>query len=211
MGMDFGDVKKIDSHYQLSNFGVGQRFVPVLFLGVYEDRVVTLINWSDEENDTMRCYNEIVSYKVKENRVSSETFSWEVNGEAMCVVGSEVIVADKNMQLAIYSLTGDIIRTLPCTQITNGISSLCDGGENSVVVCDVDEAKIHRININSGEVMWTSAQIECPYGVTVYGNEWVMVSGRPSEYISVLNIKSGLSRLSIINIHITLLIWKHRF
>lgn len=179
-----GRVVKFDSDYQLSEHFCASHGC-VEGLAVSEDTTITIIQTSDEHT--------IESYKLSEQGSMERQKSWRINRGRMCVVGSEVVVLG-NFRLKIYSLTGDIIRSLPCPEIGNGAPFyMCTAGEDSVVVSDDSESRILRIDINTGEVMWTSHEITDMLCVTMYDSKWLLV-GRAGydEQICVFNVDTGL-------------------
>lgn len=192
LGMDDGAVYTIDANYKLGGAhdeGLGGE---VKSIAAYGDTLLSLLVLLYDENVADSYTHQLLVHKLSARGARYQT-QWNVNEcLSMCVVAREVILLDhKTKQMKVYSLKGRFIRNLLCPKISpRGATSLCTAGEDSVVVSDQLGSKIYRINVNSGELMWTSAEVTNPMSVTVYNQKWLLLSTRQGQ-ICVLNIKSG--------------------
>ena len=65
-------------------------------------------------------------------------------------------------------------------------------GDDSVVLSVRDSNIVFRIDIVSGEVMWTSKHAEVSKGVVCYKNRYVLVTNcNPDTWISILDADTG--------------------
>ena len=83
-----------------------------------------------------------------------------------------------------YTLTGQIIRQIPCQQLAGGRVSLCAADNDSVIVSDKKSNGVYRISITTGQVLWESSQI--------YNNQYGLVASRGQQVkIQILDINTG--------------------
>ena len=67
-------------------------------------------------------------------------------------------------------------------------------GVDSVVVSDYGSNSVFRVNIDSGEVMWTSKHVQEPEGVVCYKNRYVLVTNCNTDTrIWILDADTGMS------------------
>ena len=106
--------------------------------------------------------------------------------------GDKVVIADRsNKRLSLYTLTGQIIRQIPCQQLAGGYVSLCAAENDSVIVSDYRAKRLYRISITTGQVLWESTHIERPpQGVTCYNNQYVLVASHLVK-IQILDVNTG--------------------
>ena len=110
----------------------------------------------------------------------------------LTVVGNSVVISDRgNKRLSVYSLTGQLIKHIPCDIISSDNVSICSADTSSLIVSSYDKSKVQRINITTGQVMWTSSCVTKPMGVTCY-NQYVLVHETSSQTkIQILDISTG--------------------
>ena len=66
-------------------------------------------------------------------------------------------------------------------------------GDNSVVVSDYGTRSVFRVDIDSGEVMWTSKHVTKPQGVVCYKNRYVLITNQNSDTrIWILDVDNGM-------------------
>ena len=110
------------------------------------------------------------------------------------IVSNQIVIPDTdNKQLTVYSLSGQVIKHIPYPQFKgdiHGKSSLCTTGNNSVIVTYEATSQVSKINITTGETVWTCKELVKPQAVAIYGNDYVCVVGEGK--ISFLNINTGL-------------------
>ena len=110
------------------------------------------------------------------------------------IVSNQIVVPDTDSkQLTVYSLFGKVSKHIPYPQFTgidNEGSSICTADKNSIIVSTMDSSQISKINITTGETVWTCNYIVEPQAVAIYGKNYVCVGSK--EKISFLNINTGL-------------------
>ena len=95
------------------------------------------------------------------------------------VVSNKVVVSSAQDQaLTVYDLQGQLLKQIKCPDISKSDSyraaAVC--GNDSVIVTDYGTNSVFRVNIDSGEVMWTSKHVQRPQGVVCYKNRYVLVT-----------------------------------
>ena len=109
--------------------------------------------------------------------------------------GDKVVIADRsNKRLSVYTLTGQIIKQIPCQKLAGDhYVSMCAADNDSVIVSDYRAKRLYRISISTGQVLWESSRIETPpQGVTCYNNQYVLAaSGYRQVKIQILDINTG--------------------
>ena len=98
-------------------------------------------------------------------------------------------------QIIIYSLTGDVIRKVPCPPCLTMTSSVCMSscGDDSVVISDLGSRKVVRMSLKDGSLFWSSDRVTNPGGIAHHPAGYVLVvsSWTDQTEISVLDEKSG--------------------
>ena len=110
------------------------------------------------------------------------------------IVSNQIVVPDtRNQQLTVYSLSGETLRYISNFQLTGDIgrsSSICTADKNCIIVSTMVSSQISKINITTGEAVWTSNDIVNPQAVAIYGKNYVCVGSE--RKISFLNVNTGL-------------------
>jgi len=102
-----------------------------------------------------------------------------------------VIVGDvSNKRFTVYSLTGDIIRHIPCTQLSY-TSHICEAGDDSVIITSWWASKVFKLNLTTEEIEWTSTHVRDLKAVVRYAKRYVLVAAFSGTSISVLGINTG--------------------
>ena len=187
VGLENNTVARIDSNYQLyESFIICSHRVDSVF--IYKDLVYTLL------------YKDTVSRKVRVCDMSGrQTAQWDhscTDGycNVLTIVSDQVVVADPaNNRITIYSLTGQILRQVPCSLLGSSDMTVCAVDDSSVVVSDRDTYQVFRFNITTGDVMWTYEDVSQPLGVTCYGRRYVLVANCNNQTVKILDIKTGES------------------
>ena len=89
-----------------------------------------------------------------------------------------------------YSMTGDRIRHVPCTQLTI-ISRVCEAGDDSVIITDLLSDKVDKLSLTTGQIEWTSTDVRYTAAVICYADQYVLVAATISSDIKVLDITTG--------------------
>ena len=110
----------------------------------------------------------------------------------LVVIGNQVIVCNvDNKRLTVYSLTGDIIRHIPCTQLRYYYSIICEAGDDSVIITNWWSDKVYKLSLTTGQIEWTSTDVRYPRAVVCYADQYVLVAADYSSDIIVLDINTG--------------------
>ena len=189
VGLDNNTVSRIDSNYQLyeSFITCSNRVDSVV---IYKDLVYMLL------------YTGSVSRIVRVCDMSGrQTAQWNHSCTVGCyycnvltIVSDQVVIADPpNNRITIYSLTGQILRHVPCSLLGSRHLNVCAVDDSSVVVSDSGTSQVFRFNITTGDVMWTYKDVSEPLGVTCYGRRYVLVASNYNKTVKILDIKTGES------------------
>ena len=112
--------------------------------------------------------------------------------DSLVIISEQVVIPDKvNKRITIYSLTGKVIKHIPCSVIGKKHTAMCSVDNNSIIISDKDISLVSRVNLSSGQVMWSCKDIVSPLGVTCYGGDYVLVASCSTKIISLLDIKTG--------------------
>ena len=188
VGLDNNTVARIDSNYQLY-----ESFItcsnPAESVVIYKDLVYMLL------------YTGSVSHIVRVCDMSGrQTAQWNHSCTAslycnvLTIVSDQVVIADPpNNRITIYSLTGQILRHVPCSLLGSSNMTVCAVDDSSVVVSDYGTSQVFRFNITTGDVMWTYKDVSRPLGVTCYGRRYVLVASYNNKTVKILDIKTGES------------------
>ena len=94
-----------------------------------------------------------------------------------------------------YDLQGQLVKLIKCPGISNtgGYKAMAVCGDDSVIVSDYKTSNRFRVNIDSGEVMWTSKCVHQPEGVVCYKNRYVLVTNCNTDTrIWILDAETGM-------------------
>ena len=189
-GLYSGEVDKIDANYQLTRSFLSLAKA-VYGVTVYKDRVYTLVYGNP-------------NYTVNVHDLSGQLItSWShadiTNGyhSKFAIVADQLVITDRqNKRLTIYSLTGQIIKHLPCPEFGASYVALCSCGDDSVIVSDYGSARVFRMSITFGAISWASDGVYKPRGAACYGRNWVLVASYNSSLIRILDVNTGKCHLS---------------
>ncbi|XP_067930742.1 uncharacterized protein [Watersipora subatra] len=113
----------------------------------------------------------------------------------LVVTGEKVVVPDRsNKRISVYSLDGQVIKHIPCPQDGElKAMALCAPDQESVVVSSDNTSTVFRVNIETGEVVWTSTAVTKPGGVTCYTKKYILVTPIESDHteIHILHADTG--------------------
>ena len=98
----------------------------------------------------------------------------------------------QDQALTVYDLQGQLVKQIKCPGISNNLRAKAVCGDDSVIVSDCGTNSVFRVNIDSGEVMWTSKHVKKPQGVVCYRNRYVLVTNCNTDArIWILNADTG--------------------
>ena len=76
--------------------------------------------------------------------------------------------------------------------MSNNWKALAVCWDDSVILSDYGENSVSKVNIDSGEITWTSNHVQKPQGVVCYKNRYVLVTNQNSDTrIWILDINTG--------------------
>ena len=126
---------------------------------------------------------------------SWEHFCLGENFNKLRVVSNKVVVSSAhNQALTVYDLQGQLMKQIKCPGISNtgSYKAMAVCGDDSVIVSDYKTSSVFRVNIDSGEVMWTSKCVHQPEGVVCYKNRYVLVTNcNTNTRIWILDAETG--------------------
>ena len=160
---------------------------------IYKGRIYTL-----EEihgRDFLRVYDMSGERKIEKD------FSFPNNDsifKTLAIQNDQIILpAKKSGQLCIYSLDGDLVRSIPCPLLkshrTNAYVDVLPCGDDSVIVCNSSKNEIWKVKLTTGEILWPCSEINTskPIKLTLCGFQYILVAKDYSKTLAVLNLKTG--------------------
>ncbi|XP_067929470.1 uncharacterized protein [Watersipora subatra] len=123
----------------------------------------------------------------------SDSISKPIN--KLVVTGDKLVVPNRsNNCMTVYSLDGQVIKHIPCLQDGEwGMMALCAPDHKSVIVSSSATSTVFRVNIKTGETVWTCAEGDKPGGVACYEGDNILVTPLRSVYadIRILQAETG--------------------
>ena len=116
------------------------------------------------------------------------------------IVSNTVVVSNSKVQaLTVYDNQGQLVKQIKCAGISSSDNwkamAVCE--DDSVVVSDHGTGSVFRVNLDSGEVMWTSKHVQYPEGVVCYKNRYVLVTNKNKDTrIWILDADTGMCLFS---------------
>jgi len=173
------------------NYNVTQSFVRVsgnvCCLTAYKDQLYSLVdvgsnNWKVEVYDFSG--NQVTNWSHSDNSEYSN---------ALAIVDGQVVVPDKaNKRLTIYSLTGEVIKQVPCSLLSSSDAAICAADRHCVVVSHYTSSQVFKLDLTTEKVIWTCKDVTDPQGVTCYRNKYILVTEPSSKTtIWILDVKTG--------------------
>ena len=201
LGQTSGAIDRIDSHGHITRAYVKLANIIIAF-AIHNDRMYVLL-YAHKKSSNIRVY---------ELNDSTELTSWQhphvpYFGQRMFVTDdTKLAVGDwASKQIIIYSLTGDVIRKVPCPPMLTMTKGVCMSscGDDSVVISDHKAGIVVRISLKDGSLLWSSYRVSNPVGIVHHPAGYVLVASGWTEKtkISVLDEKNGGSRLSATQPH----------
>ena len=116
--------------------------------------------------------------------------SGKISYNKLRVVNRKICVPSGD-SIMVYTCQGKLVKEIHCPS-TISWKALAVCGYDSVILSDYGADSVSRINIDSGEVMWTSKHVQGPEGVVCYKESYVLVTNStPGFKIWTLDIKTG--------------------
>ncbi|XP_067930984.1 uncharacterized protein [Watersipora subatra] len=170
--------------------------------------VTSLSSIEEKLIDGLCLYNErlyvlVYPYKVLVTDLNGKLItSWDPPDSTsdlvnkLFVTGDKVVVPDKsNKCLTVYSTDGQIIKQIPCLQDDEWRTmALCAPEQESVVVSSCETSTVFRVNIETGETVWTCTEVNNPGGVACYKEEYILVTPMHSEQTEIHILQADTGR-----------------
>ena len=139
-----------------------------------------------------------VHYLKSTTHITSWTHPTFLNtSQRMCLMGENLLAVGDwpSKQIIIYTLTGEVIRRVPCPSSLTMTSSVCMSrcGEDSVVISDWGSGKVVRMSLKDGSLLWSSDRVTNPGGIVHHPAGYVLVVSNyvDNTTISVLDENDG--------------------
>ena len=119
------------------------------------------------------------------------------HGQRFALIGdNQLAVGDwPSKQIIIYSLTGDVIRKVPCPPSLTMTDWVCMSscGDDSVVISDRAAGKVVRMSLKDGSLLWSSDRVTNPGGIVHHPAGYILVVNNGFNYttVSVLDEDDG--------------------
>ena len=100
------------------------------------------------------------------------------SARALAIINNELIIADRtNKRFTIYTLTGAHVRDVPCDLIYNDYLTICQAGDNSILVANFDaKPELYRVNLTTGNIEWRSDRVDNPVGILMHSKDVALVT-----------------------------------
>ena len=186
VALDNGTVAQIDSDFQVYESFITSCYYVVSILA-HNDALYVL---SHGGNGVFRVT--VFDMSGKQIVRWNHSCDWDPS-DVLTIVSDQVVMADPfEGRITIYSLTGQMIRQIPCNTISGCSVSVCDADDSSIVVSIVNSSKVFRLDLNTGNIMWTSTDIFEPFAVQRYGKRHVFAANNVHDReLNILDIKTG--------------------
>ena len=199
VGQTSGAIDRIDvrrnGHITQANFKLPNM---IMSFAIHNERVYVLL-YADKNSSNIRVY---------ELNDSTELTSWQhphvpYFGQRMFVTDdTKLVVGDwPSKQIIIHSLTGDVIRMVPCPPSLTMNHAVCMSscGDDSVVISDYKAGIEVRMSLRDGSLLWSSDRVTNPSGIVHHPAGYVLVVSTWTDQteISVLDETNGRSSFLI--------------
>jgi len=134
-------------------------------------------------------------YDFSGNQVASWSHSEISSGYSnkLVIVDDQVVVPDRqSKRLTIYSLTGEVIKQVPCSLLSNSYAAICAADRHCVVVSHYISSQVFKLDLTTEKVIWTCKNVTNPQGVSCYRSKYILVTDQSSRTtIWILDVKTG--------------------
>ena len=185
VGLHNQTIDRIDGSYQLSKSFLSGFSNLVGSVRVYKDRVYSLVPGNPHIVDVRDLMGNFITCWYHED-------SYRYHANQLVIIDDQVIIPNRQTkQLTFYSLTGEVIKQLPCPLFGNQYVAMCAANNQSVIVSDYKSSQVFKVNISTGEVIWTCKQIPLLGGVAC-GRTRVFVANSSTKIkIWILDVNTG--------------------
>ena len=191
MGQCGGAIDRIDQHGRVT-----KAFIKldnnVNALAAHNDRLYTLV-YQDKNSSKVFVHN-------LNNRQLIKSWNhpyFQKCGQRITLIGdNQLAVGDwRSKQIIIYSLTGDVIRKVPCPPSLTMAGGVCMSscGDDCAVISDYGAGKVVRMSLKDGSLLWSSDRVTEPGGIVHHPAGYVLVVSNQvnNTTISVLDESDG--------------------
>jgi len=186
VGLDNGGIDRVDENYNVTQSFVTVSCV-VLGIAAYKDQLYALM-WKGSSNLKVEVYD------FNGNQVTSWTHS-DISGyiNKLVIVDDQVVVSDRpSKRLTIYSLTGEVIKQVPCSILCNSHVAICAADRHCVVVSDYYSSQVFKLDLTTEKVIWTCKDVPSLGSATCYRSKYILVTNRSSKTtIWILDVETG--------------------
>jgi len=111
----------------------------------------------------------------------------------LAIVDDQVVAPDRHSKrLTIYSLTGEVIKHVPCPLLSNSVTAICAVDRHCLVVSDYGSSQVFKLDLTTEKVIWTCKDVSQPQGVTCYRSKYILVTNQSSKTtIWILDVETG--------------------
>ena len=147
----------------------------------------------DGHPNQVHCYNEQGKKLVSWNH-SDMKGCWASN---LAIIGNQIAMLDKaGHRIVLYTLTGELIKSIPCGVVRGRWASICVADEDCVIISVHETSTVAKLNISTGSMVWVHEGFTGAQGVTCYKGQYVLVASEGlMTNITVLNLQSGSNLL----------------
>ena len=194
VGQVGGAIDRIDQHGRVT-----KAFIKldnhVVSLSAHNDRLYTLV-YQDKTPSKVSVHNLNNGQLIKFwNHPFFSYFGQRITQRG----NNQLAVGDwPSKQIIIYTLTGDVIRKVPCPPSLTMTQSVCmsSSGDDSVVISDYKAGKVVRMSLKDGSLLWSSDRVTNPGGIVHHPAGYVLVVSNQVDQttISVLDEKNGKTK-----------------
>jgi len=177
-------VDRIDENNKVTKSFISIKDSDVMSISVHNDRIYTL-----SSDSTVRVHN--LEGKSITSWHHTDKSKW-IN--QLVIITNQIAIPHRlNKTIVIYSLTGEVVNTLPCPLLTDNPVRLCAADNNSVIISQCYSSLVYKVDTSSGDIIWQCKAVAAPCGVTCYNrDDFVLVADdtKPTSFC-VLSLCTG--------------------
>jgi len=185
IGLLAGGIYRIDESFNVSQSFIGSNRC-VESVTVFKDRICVLFRVD---------YVSTVSvYTLSGDLLTS----WYHEGESInynkhVIIDDQVVISNRLRQsFTIYSLTGKVIKHVPCSLLSpDSPVAICTADRHCIVVSDYGSSQVFKLDLTTEKVIWTCKDVSLPESLTCYRSKYILVASCNNKTIWVLDVKTG--------------------
>jgi len=180
-----GGIVRIGEDFTLTKLVTNNDSVRAVTL--YKDKLYALSSYNSQE------FWQVGIYSLDGNQVTSWTHrdeNWSRN--QLVIIDDQVVSPDRNRNsITVYSLTGEVIKHIPCSLTNkNHTWSICAADRHCVVVSD--SSQVSKLDLTTEKVIWTCKDVPKPQALTRYRSNYILVTDESrNTSVWVLDVKTG--------------------